>query len=552
MYCYDILSLQIIDTLHWGLFSPEVPVLVYYSHLSAILVSVILSFFIVLNNRTLAAKLLVGSSLVFMLLAVIDILLWTQIDSRILMFLWSWWPFLFITVCVLNFYFLVAFTQKRDVSLATKGLWGGVLLGVLALSLSPLSLNMFDVYNCNAIEGINVWTLIYALSFLIFLSSVVYGILQIRRTTNISERRKNLLATVGVSCFLLFFSAAAYIGTLANLLGSDPEIFQIEQYGYFGMALFIAFLTYIIVRYQAFNIKLIAAQALVAALVVLIASQFFFIRNPTNIILNSVTLVLSIGFGFLLVKSVQQEVKQRERVELLAKELNSANKQQVALIHFITHQLKGFVAKSRNIFAMIQEGDYGAVPDPMKPMIDEGFKSATKGAQTIQEILNAANIKSGKVAMVMVPFDFKVLIEGIIANLKPNADAKGVALTVTAPTEPVMLTGDQMQMENAIKNMVDNTIKYTREGSIKVTLTKDDHLIHFMTEDTGVGITPEDMKHLFTEGGHGAESQKVNVDSTGFGLYIVKNIIEAHKGRVWAESEGAGKGSKFIVELPVS
>ncbi len=59
------------------------------------------------------------------------------------------------------------------------------------------------------------------------------------------------------------------------------------------------------------------------------------------------------------------------------------------------------------------------------------------------------------------------------------------------------------------------------------------------------------MQHLFTEGGHGAESRKVNVDSTGFGLYIVKNIIEAHKGRVWAESEGAGKGAKFTVELPI-
>ncbi len=59
------------------------------------------------------------------------------------------------------------------------------------------------------------------------------------------------------------------------------------------------------------------------------------------------------------------------------------------------------------------------------------------------------------------------------------------------------------------------------------------------------------MRNLFTEGGHGKDSQKVNVDSTGFGLYIVKNIVEAHGGKVHAESEGADKGSKFVVELPV-
>ncbi|MDB4992370.1 MAG: hypothetical protein JWL75_615 [Parcubacteria group bacterium] len=240
-----------------------------------------------------------------------------------------------------------------------------------------------------------------------------------------------------------------------------------------------------------------------------------------------------------------------EKIQHLNGELTDANEQQVTLIHFITHQLKGFVAKSRNIFAMISEGDYGEVPETMKPMIAEGFASSTKGAQTIQEILNAANIKSGQMAYHMAPFDLKALVDGIVTSLKPNADTKGVSLAVTEPEGPVMFNGDQMQLENAIKNIVDNTIKYTPKGSIEISLTKDENHIRLMTEDTGVGISKEDMGHLFTEGGHGAESIKVNVDSTGFGLYIVKNIIEGHGGKVWAESEGAGKGSKFIIELPV-
>ena len=241
-----------------------------------------------------------------------------------------------------------------------------------------------------------------------------------------------------------------------------------------------------------------------------------------------------------------------KELQRLNGELTESNAQQVTLIRFITHQLKGVIGKARGIFSMLQEGDYGPLPDSMKPIVDEGFNSSTKGAQTIQDILNASNMKSGKMAYMMVPFDFKALVDNIIASLKPNADAKNVALSFEEPADPVMLTGDQMQLENAIKNLVDNSIHYTPQGSIKVTLTSDGNLVRFVTEDTGVGITPEDMQHLFTEGGHGAESQKVNVDSTGFGLYIVKNIIEAHGGKVWAESEGAGKGSKFIVEIPVS
>ena len=234
----------------------------------------------------------------------------------------------------------------------------------------------------------------------------------------------------------------------------------------------------------------------------------------------------------------------------LYEEIKRANEQQIVLIHFITHQIKGFVAKSRNIFSMLLEGDYGKVPETMKPMIEEGFKSDTKGANTIQDILNAANIKSGKVTYANAPYDLKELTEEIINDLKPAADAKGLTLTLTEGNGSFATSGDRAQMVNALKNLVDNSIKYTPSGSVAVSLEKKEEMFRLKIQDTGVGITAEDMAHLFTEGGHGKESQKINVDSTGFGLFIVKNIIEAHHGNVWVESEGAGKGSTFIVELP--
>jgi signal transduction histidine kinase len=200
---------------------------------------------------------------------------------------------------------------------------------------------------------------------------------------------------------------------------------------------------------------------------------------------------------------------------------------------------------------MILEGDFGELPDTMRPMIEEGFKSDTAGANTIQEILNASNVKSGAVTYNMAPFNFDDLLHEIIDELKPNADAKGLALKVDTSTGPYEIVGDRMQLHNALKNIIDNAIKYTPSGEVDIHLTKNDTTLKLVEHDTGVGITPEDMQHLFTEGGHGKESIKVNVDSTGFGLYIVKNIIDAHKGHVRAESEGAGKGSTFTIELPL-
>jgi signal transduction histidine kinase len=99
--------------------------------------------------------------------------------------------------------------------------------------------------------------------------------------------------------------------------------------------------------------------------------------------------------------------------------------------------------------------------------------------------------------------------------------------------------------------LIDNSISYTPTGSIGVSLKKESNKIILTVKDTGVGITDEDKKHLFTEGGHGKDSQKVNVHSTGYGLFITKSIVEAHGGTVRAESEGQDKGSTFTVEFPI-
>lgn len=551
MFCYDQFSVAIYQTLRFGIFSSEVPALVYYSHFTAVIVSVLLSAFIFLRSRELPARILMSISLVFALLATIDIFLWTQIDSSILMFLWSFWLFLFMTIYVLSLYFLYVFVYKKDVGFRTKLLAFTGLIGILLLSASPFNLESFDLYNCSAVE--NFWTLniVFGLSFLIFLIAIVSGFRGMQKLVVPAERRQALLVTIGIALFLFSFSAAAYFASVANLLGSQPDTFKIEQYGYFGMAAFIAFLAYVVVQYRAFNVGLLAAQALVIAQLIMLISMYTFTRSFTNQILIAVTLVLTGLMGTVLIRSVNREIEQRVHIEKLAKELGHANERQIILIHFISHQIKGFVSKSRNIFAMMLEGEYGPLTPQMKPILEEGLRSDTQGVNTIHDILNASNIKSGKVTYSMAPFDLKALIDETAGNLRKSAESKGLAFNVQTGSEPLTYTGDRGQLINVFKNLIDNSIKYTPQGEVNVSLTKSEGAVHFEINDTGVGISPEDMQNLFTEGGHGKDSAKINVESTGFGLYIVKNIVEAHKGRVWAESEGVDKGSRFVVELPV-
>ena len=102
--------------------------------------------------------------------------------------------------------------------------------------------------------------------------------------------------------------------------------------------------------------------------------------------------------------------------------------------------------------------------------------------------------------------------------------------------------GDALWLKESVNNFIDNAIKYTKIGKITLDLKDGNGKVKFSVTDTGMGITKEDKKNLFTEGGRGKDSVRINVDSTGYGLYSVKLVVETHKGRVWAESE-EGKGS---------
>lgn len=531
----------------------QIPIgLLLYSHLPTALIALIFSAYVAIRSRNLPSILLFAMCLMFSLWALFDLSAWFSfLGSSNTMFTWSLLDFFAVLIFFFGYYFLYTFVTTNDLP------WWQKTIGVLAVTptaaIAFLGLNItsYDLDSCEAMESSHTVFAYYSEAFFILaaIAFVIYEFIQVKDTV---RRMRILLAGIGVLTLLIFFFSASLLVKIVSDSTASLYAYNYLIYGLFGMPLFLMYLGYLIVRYHAFDLRVFGAQALVLALVALIGSEYAFVSTLSTRILVGISLILTGFIGTILIRSVRREITQRQHIELLAKDLEQANKQQVSLIHFITHQLKGFVAKSRNIFSMLTEGDYGPLPGAMKPIVDEGFASATKGAQTIQDILNASNIKSGKTAYTMASFDFKALVDGIIRTLKPNADAKGVALTIDEPAEPVMLMGDQMQLENAIKNLVDNAIKYTPQGSIRASLTNDGKAVTFKTEDTGVGITPEDMKHLFTEGGHGAESQKVNVDSTGFGLYIVKNIIEGHGGKVWAKSEGKGKGSTFTVTLPAS
>ena len=376
-----------------------------------------------------------------------------------------------------------------------------------------------------------------------FILSAIY--ILIKKTIRTKDEERDRMKTIlwGVS---ITFALILIFNFALPAIFNNPTFIPLSSVFIFP---FIVFTSLAIYRYNLFNIKVASTAFLVLALTITILFETIFARGFTETLFKSSEFLLVILIGILLIKSVLKEVRQREQIQKLAGELEIANREQQNLIHFITHQVKGFFTKSRNIFAELMGGDYGEFPRNAEVMLEEGFKSDTKAVETVQEILNASNLRSGTVEYKKEQVDLREIVQENIAKQKPVAGNKGLTIVSDVPEHSISITGDRSLLEHVVNNLIDNAVKYTPSGKIEVSLSQVKNIVRFSVKDTGVGITKEDMDRLFSEGGRGKNSVKVNVNSTGYGLFIVKNIVEKHGGKVWAESEGAGKGSKFVVEF---
>lgn len=247
------------------------------------------------------------------------------------------------------------------------------------------------------------------------------------------------------------------------------------------------------------------------------------------------------------------EIVYKHSLELarLTKSLEIANAQQESLIHFISHEVKGALSKGHSAFGEILEGTYGPVSPELVLFSQSSLVEMKKGIAMVMDILDAANLKKGTLSFTHAPFNIAETVHRSFDELRVIAEKKGLGMTCAITLSEYTFSGDEGKFEKHVfRNLIDNAIKYTRTGEIVVSLSSNEKMITFTVKDSGVGITPEDRVRLFTEGGKGKDSTSVNVQSTGYGLYIAKQVVEAHGGSIRAESAGAGQGSEFIVELP--
>lgn len=347
-------------------------------------------------------------------------------------------------------------------------------------------------------------------------------------------------------------------GTIIGYAGGCTNYFlwygiPVLPVGNISASIYIAIVAYVTMRNKLFNMKVIATELLIFSLWLFIFARLLLAASVSDQLADGALLLVTLGVGVLLIRSVDREVEQRVKIQLQEQELEVANRQQESLLHFISHEIKGYLTKNEAAFAGIASGDFGETSDALKRLSESALDDTRKGVDTVMDILDASNLKKGTVSFNKKKFDFCATMGQMFEEMKNSAEEKGLAFSFTCPPEPAYIDGDEDKVRrHIVRNLLDNSIRYTPSGSVAVSVERGEGVVRLVVVDTGVGITAEDMAHLFTEGGHGTDSIKINVHSTGYGLFIAKQIAEAHGGKVWAESEGTGKGSRFVVEFPLS
>jgi signal transduction histidine kinase len=536
------------------LFSENVPALVYFSHFPITIIALLIGIFVFLQSpKQLSNRIFLFLTTSFSAWVFLDSIFWASNRSDIIMFAWSAIILIEPLIYAGGLYLAYVLFNKSDVPLTQKLIIGTLLLPLFIFAPSNFNLSGFDIQSCLAIEGPLALYYTYILEGIFLVWLVVFSVRKYRIVRTLSEKREILLLSIGMGLFFGIF-------TMGNLFGSFTSRWEIAQFGLFGMPLFLGFMSYMMVRFQTFNVRLLGTQALVVAMWILLLSLLAIqqVENVRLVILAS--FILFFVLGQQLIRGVRREIEARHKVELLADSLAAANHRLKELdvmksefVSMASHQLRTPLTSIMGYSSLILEGSFGKVSEGVGEAVNKVFISTKLLVGIVEDFLNVSRIELGRMKYEKTVFDICDLVKDVVYELQTIAEKKGLILTFSAEDSCSVLA-DLGKMKQVISNLVDNAIKYTEKGTIKVFVRKNKHThkIQVLVSDTGVGFSEDTSNRLFRKFSRAENANRTNTSGTGLGLYVAKLMVEANGGVIGAKSEGVGRGSTFFVELPAS
>jgi PAS domain S-box-containing protein len=262
----------------------------------------------------------------------------------------------------------------------------------------------------------------------------------------------------------------------------------------------------------------------------------------------------------LLVTDITERKRAEQEREKLIKALGEANdelkkmdKTKSEFLSVVTHDLKSPLNNVLGYTDSLMEGKVGELNPKLKEPLEIIKRQAINQGKMIDSLQDFTRLEFGDIKINPELFSLRTMVKELVEGVRPEAEKKQQGVEAMLPAEDVMINADKTMVERIIENLVSNSIKYTNEGGrIIVTLKSDGKIGRITIADNGIGIAQEHLGKIFEKFYMVDPVLAREKRSLGLGLNIVKNFVDMHHGKIWVESEGKGKGSQFIVELPLN
>jgi signal transduction histidine kinase len=396
---------------------------------------------------------------------------------------------------------------------------------------------------------------------IVFFISIYQLFLQFRKSSGLNRLQLQYIT------FGLVFSLV--VGLLTNLVvPSVTGSYLSSDYGPYGVIIFLVLTVMAIVRYNLLNITVIATETFSILLVLILLIQIFLATSAAQVLGSFIVLALALVLSYFLIRSMLREVKQKDELERLSKRLEDTNQELKRLdetksefVSIASHQLRTPLTVIKGYLSMLQEESFGKIPVKQQEPLEKVYESANRLIELVENLLSVSRIESGRMKYNFEPVQMEDMVASVVDELSSNAKKKKLNLEYAAPKAALAkINIDQDKIRQVMMNLVDNAIKYTKHGTVAVSIRRENgearsHVsvpsLVFEVKDTGNGVRPDDKDRLFQKFIRGQGSSLVHTEGTGLGLYVGRMMVEAHGGNIWVESKGEGLGSTFAFSLPL-
>lgn len=378
-----------------------------------------------------------------------------------------------------------------------------------------------------------------------------YTLLKKRSKQSDKNRKRTDYLLIGFSFFFL-------MNAIFNIsLPVFFNIFNLYVFGDYSTIVLISFIAYAIIKSELFGIKVLMTQALIIIIAILLLANVVVSDSWLEYTWNISLFVSFAFFGYYFIKSVRGRMEARKKIEKYTKRLKKANtrlrqldKQKTEFMSFAAHQLRAPLTSVQGFASLILEGAFGKTSKKINGAAQTIYDASKSMSKSVDQYLNISRIEQGRMQYEMTEFDLYRLAKSVTEEFKPRAYKKGIKLKISSDkNKKYMVKADEGKLKEVLTNFVDNAVKYTKEGDVKVYVSKEKKgKIRVAISDSGIGMSQKTIKKLFQRYSRAEDTQ--GISGTGLGLFIAKKMVEAQKGRVWAESPGENQGSTFYIELP--